>query len=74
MDFSTVTAAQWSYVGVVWLSMMVGKAMSMETRVSMALLLVAVVAPENFAVVGLAALVAAITVKIVFQFTTWTGG
>jgi hypothetical protein len=72
MDFSSITAGQWSFVAVVWLAMMVGKAMSMESRVLSALLLGAIVVPTNFVPVALALLVAAMTVKLVHVWKSWS--
>lgn len=71
MDWSTITAAQWVYVGVIWLGMVLGKVLSMETRVLTGLLLVAFLAPTNFGVVGLAVIVGAISVKIMTHYTKW---
>lgn len=71
MDWSTITTAQWADVGVIWLGMVLGKVLSMETRVLTGLLLAALVASANFPVVGLAVIVGAISVKVMMHFTKW---
>lgn len=73
MDWTSITPDQWSYLAVVWLGMVVGKVQGMETRVLTGLLLVALLAPGNFAVVGLAVIVGAFSVKVMLQFLHWGG-
>lgn len=72
LDFSTVAAADWAVVAVLFLSVGVGKALSCESRILGGLLVVAVLSPGNFVVVALAWLLAAVVIKVLFQFLAWT--
>lgn len=71
MDFSTVTVVEWSYLAVMLLGAMAGRALACETRVLSGLLILAVLTPGNFTVVALAWIVGAILLKIMFQFQSW---